>query len=171
MRIFGIVVAAIVGFVLINLVAALMGAGFTIFGAELKGEVDKRSNHGREKSAIYDPANSIANYEAFYNDCNSVKALTEQIGTMRASLTAREKSYNAKSDPFGHEQAAINRARTDLTGVEAQRSQVAASYNSRSAQETRTAFKAADLPYTIDPPYTNVQCGEAKEANRNERGF
>lgn len=169
MRIFGIVIAAVVGFVLLNLVAALMGAGFTIFGAELKGETDKRALHGREKSQIYQAENSIANYEAFYNDCNSVKALTEQVDSMKADLAMREKSYNAKSDPFGHGAAALNRVRTDITGVEAQRTQVAASYNSRSAQQTRTAFKAADLPYTLNAPYSGIQCGEPKEAQRNTR--
>lgn len=162
-------VAIVTGFIVLNLVAALLGAGFTIFGAKLKAETDKATLRDREISQTHQPANSIANYESFYNDCTSIVALNEQIVSAKTELDQRVKAYDAvakANDSFGNEAKSINTMRTQISSLEAQRSQVAQSYNARSSQATRAEFKAAELPPSINAPYTSVQCGTAKEGTR-----
>lgn len=143
-----------------------LGGVITVGGAGIQGKVDQMANPGREKSILFNPNNSIGTYEQFYDDCRAVVALNAKIDNMQRELRERSAAYNPKADSFGNEQKAIGSLRTNITGLRNQQADVAEQYNAKSSQTTRAQFKAADLPYTIDLPYEDIECGSPKEANR-----
>lgn len=149
-------------------VAALMviGTVFGVFGSFLQGEADEVANPSREKGVLFDPNNSIGTYEHFYDQCREVVALTAKVENAEEELAYREKHYNPEADPFGEERVGINGLRESIRALENQQVTIAEQYNADSSKTTQAQFKAADLPYTIDPPYAGLDCGSAKEAGR-----
>ncbi|AXK37170.1 hypothetical protein DVA86_07860 [Streptomyces armeniacus] len=130
----GIAVLAAVG-----LVATLVFGGVGWLTAPFRGEADKRER--TEGSGAF----RIATYEEFFGLCTAVqtkegtiKALEEERGTATASRRAR--------------------IDTSLTALKSSRAEAVHEYNSRAAQEHRSAFKDRDLPPRLDVNDTATRC-------------
>jgi hypothetical protein len=160
------ITGAIVGIVVAIIAAMLIGGVLTIGGAAIDGAVAQHSNQFKEKSILFDPNNSIGRYEQFYDDCRSVVALGEKVRVGGDELQSRTSGYDPKTDTFGDERKAINARRENVRALTNQQIDIAQEYNAASSQTTRSQFKAADLPYTLDSPYAEIECGSPKEAGR-----
>jgi hypothetical protein len=137
------------------LVAAVWAASYAlgIVGNKTQASYNKRVVTSKIQQQINTADFAQQTYEQFYNECNKVVALNAQIAQLKERLAEAKQLPNdaTKSQQVG---AAI----TDLTGAEALQTQIAADYNAQSEQWTRAAFKDANLPARLDPPY-DVSCG------------
>lgn len=155
-------IGGIVAIIVLIIVCAALG----VFSAGVQAEVDKAANSSRETSILFQPGNSIGTYEEFYQKCNSVKQDGEKIAAAEIDLKAREAAYDPKSDSFGDGRKEISTLRSQILGMKNLRAEKAGEYNAKSSQTTSAQFKAADLPHTLEEPYTNIDCGTAKPAGR-----
>lgn len=147
-------------------VAALIGVA-TTGSVFFTGEAAKRTNPAREKAIVFDPNRSLATYEGFYSTCNTFNAAILNAADAKAEAASREKAYRKSTDPFGNERRSISALRENARGLRNRARDLAATYNADSSANTRAPFKAADLPYTLDPAGgEQAKCGTHKEAGR-----
>lgn len=152
--------------VIVLAVVALVGVASTgsVF---FKGEAAEITNPAREKAIVFDPNRSLSTYEGFYDSCNAFNAAIIAASDASNEAKTREKTYSAKADPFGNERKAISGIRENARGLRNQARDLAAKYNADSSANTRAPFKAADLPYTLDPAGAEkAECGTSKEPGR-----
>jgi hypothetical protein len=160
-------IAGVIGFIALLFVGLLLGGVLQVGGAEIQGEADRLSNSGREKSIVFDPNRTLNTYEGFYNKCNLYNATVLDAEAAEEEVAAREKTYDAESDDFGTEKKAINGLRENARGLTNQARDIASQYNADSSASTRAPFKAAELPYQLDPRGAELaQCGSPKEGER-----
>lgn len=132
-----------------------------------QGEAAQLTNRSREKIVVFDPNRTLSTYEGFYALCNEFNANIIKAKDAATEAAQREKSYNAKGDPFGDDRKSITAVREDARALRNQARNLAAQYNADSAANTRAPFKAADLPYTLDAGGSEkAACGTSKEAGR-----
>jgi hypothetical protein len=109
---------------------------------------------------VTNPDRLIATYEGYYDKCTSVVKLDADAKAAKAEYTAWKESYDSKNDPFQLQAQEGARLRTNVTGIEQRRREVAAEFNSQSLQITRLngLTKGSDLPIKIEEGVT-PQCG------------
>ncbi|MFJ4902823.1 hypothetical protein [Streptomyces sp. NPDC088727] len=128
--------------VTIIVVPLIYGAifGFRWFTADIRGEADKR------EQTIANGAFRIATYEEFFDLCASVQSTEQKIKTLEGELDAKPSEDRAE------------RLRTSISALKNIRADSIATYNSKAAQEHRTAFQDAALPYRLDNTTQETQC-------------
>ena len=127
--------------------------GLGVIGNKTQASFNKRVVTSKIVQKINTADFAQATYEQFFNECNRVSALNDQIEQARQRLAEVKQLPEdvTKSQQVG---AAI----TDLNGVQSLQTQIAADYNAQSEAWTRVAFKDASLPPRLNPPY-DVSCG------------
>lgn len=88
----------------------------------------------------------LATYEDFFDLCTSVQNAEARAANLEAEL---------ESGPTAARESQIN---SSLTAVRNQRASSANEYNSKAAQEHRTAFLSNNLPEKIDLNEENTEC-------------
>jgi hypothetical protein len=109
---------------------------------------------------VTNPDRLIATYEGYYDKCTSVVKLDADAKAAKEELKVWTESYDKAADPFRLEAQEGARLRTNVTGIEQRRREVAADFNSQSLQITRLngLTKGDDLPTTIEEGVTPT-CG------------
>lgn len=109
---------------------------------------------------VTDPDRLIATYEGYYDKCTSVVKLDADAKAAKAELAAWKESYDSKNDPLQLQAQEGARLRTNVTGIEQRRREIAAEFNSQSLQITRLngLTKGSDLPVQIEEGVTPT-CG------------
>lgn len=138
-------------------VVALVWAGayaLGVLGNKTQASYNKRVVTSKIQQNVNTATFAQAVYERFFDECNHVVALNDQIAQAKERLAETKGLPDdlTKSQQVG---AAI----TDLTGVRSLQTRVAADYNAQSEQWTRGAFKDANLPQRLVAPYDNIVCG------------
>lgn len=160
-------ILGILGFIVLVVVILLVGGVLSVGGSAIQGEVDKQANPHREKSIVFNPDRTLSTYENFYDLCNNFNRDIENAADALADYEDREKSYDKEADPFGQERQSITALRENARGLRNQARDKAAQYNADSSKNSRAPFKAADLPYTLDPQgQEKADCGTQKEGTR-----
>lgn len=108
--------------------------------ADVRGEASKR------EQTIANGAFRIATYEEFFDLCAAVQSGEQKIKIQEEELATKPSEDRAE------------RIRTNLAALKATRAESIATYNSKAAQEHRTAFLDAALPYHLDNTDQETQC-------------
>lgn len=132
----GTVMAALVAGLVALLVIGLIGVfGFGWFQ---RSTANYRGQTGVIERTKANPDFRIQAYEHFYDLCAAVQAVE---GTLNASLTELAASTTANDQ---------ERIRTNITGLQAQRTRSLAQYNVDARKSgTQGQFRASDLPYQL----------------------
>lgn len=129
MKIFGIVVAALLGF-------AILIAGqwaFRYYTAPIEGKV------GAEQQLESAPSR-IVNYEHYFDLCAEIQGL-------EAALTAQKQRTSS------------NKVEANIAGITAQRARLIAQYNADASKSyTRARFLGDTLPRSINPNQETTTC-------------
>lgn len=133
------VIGGIATLATVGLIVTFAFGGADWLTAPFRGEVDKRNR--TEGSGEF----RIATYEEFFGLCSTVQS---KEGTIKA---LEEESKTAPES----RQAQIS---TSLTALKSTRIEAVNEYNSKAAQEHRSAFKDRDLPPRLDVNDMNTTC-------------
>lgn len=163
MKSFFVAIGVIGGLILAALFISMAAFSWGVFSENLAAKYSQTVLKPKITQTIYQADNAIAVYTKFRTECRSVVALNQQIVNLssRYNVLANAAKTN---DPFGQKAQNAADALNDLTGAKNLRAQTAEQYNADSANYTQADFKALssddpELPYRINPPYTNIDCG------------
>ncbi len=158
-------VGAFVGFLIGLAFLVMFTFGVGVFAENLKAKYNQATLRPKITQTVYQPDNALAIYKKFRDDCRSVVALTQQIDNLQVRYDAAV-ANSGGSDPLGSKAQAVADALNDLTGAKNQRANVAEQYNANAANFSQAVFKNLgerngdpELPYRIEAPYTQVNCG------------
>lgn len=126
-------------------VALVIGSGvwlFRVATADVKGKGDQIIQ--TKGNADY----RIAAYDAFYDACGAIQAKEDQIALQQDLL-----------DGLKPGDLDYTRLQTNVVALQSSRASLIRSYNADASKaDTRAAFHASDLPYSIDPAQETTTC-------------
>lgn len=143
-KILGMTVGVFITAVVVAFGLAVGGVYFAAFYSKTTADT-RGTTEQRERNAA-SGAFRQATYEEFFDLCASVQADEAKISNLK-------EERDSTTDPF--RKGNIN---TSITAVMNSRAESIAQYNSKGAQQHRSAFQDADLPYRLDATQEKTEC-------------
>ncbi|MGW2052142.1 hypothetical protein ACWCPF_44595 [Streptomyces sp. NPDC001858] len=132
-------VAGVLGLAVLYVIGVFAFGGAAWITAPFRGEVDKREN------TVASGEFRQTTYEVFFDLCAAVQ---NAEGTIQALEEERKTASETRT-------AQIDQS---ITALKATRIESVNEYNSKAAQEHRTAFRDKDLPYRLDTAAERTTC-------------